>query len=157
MTEAGREEVGQTEAECEDQLSADHRCSEEKSRPPELHEGHQVHPLILRLLQQGVDPAVVPLHLPQRLEVPHHAGSEARTPRHCLQEDTPEQHRQTRHGPAFLLSDLTKLPAQHRPLVQCVHFLLKFVAGEEGEDEPQCCHSRVGCPVNQALRLPDKN
>ena len=65
MTEAGREEVGQTEAESEDNLSADDGCSEERSRPPELHESHQVHPLILSLLQQGVDPAKVSLHLPQ--------------------------------------------------------------------------------------------
>ena len=65
VTQAGREEVGQAEAESEDNLSVDHGSSEEKSRPPELHEGHQVHPLILGLLQQGVDPAVVSLHLPQ--------------------------------------------------------------------------------------------
>ena len=65
MAEAGREEVGQAEAESEDNLSVDHGSSEEKSRPPELHEGHQVHPLILGLLQQGVDPAVVSLHLSQ--------------------------------------------------------------------------------------------
>ena len=92
MTQAGRQEVGQAEAEGEDNLSADHGCSEERSRPPELHEGHQVHPLILCLLQQGVDPAVVSLHLPQGLEVPHHAGSKARDPGHSLQEDTPAQH-----------------------------------------------------------------
>ena len=65
MTQTGREKVGQAEAESEDNLSVDHGCSEENSRPPELHESHQVHPLILRLLQQGVDPAVVSLHLPQ--------------------------------------------------------------------------------------------
>ena len=61
MTEAGGEEVGQTEAESEDNLSVDHRKSEQQSRPPELHEGHQMHSLILSLLQQGVDPAVVAL------------------------------------------------------------------------------------------------
>ena len=96
MAEAGREGVGQTEAEGEDNLSADHRRSEENSRPSELHEGHQVHPLVLRLLQEGVDPAVVPLHLPERLEMTDHPGSEARNPGHGLQEDTSRKTNQGR-------------------------------------------------------------
>ena len=151
VAEAGREGVGQTEAEGEDNLSADHRSSEENSRPSELHEGHQVHPLVLRLLQEGVDPAVVPFHLPQRLKVPHHAGSEAWHPRHRLQEDTPS----AEHDPTSLLSDPTSLPAENSPLVQGVHFLLEFVARQEVEAEPQCCHSCVGSPVHQTLRLPE--
>ena len=47
-----------------------------------------MHPLILSLLDQSVDPAVVPLHLPERLEMTDHPGSEARNPGHGLQKDT---------------------------------------------------------------------
>ena len=45
---------------------------EERSRSPQLHSCEEVHPLILCLLQQGVYPAMVPSHAPQRLQVTHH-------------------------------------------------------------------------------------
>ena len=70
--------VGQEECSCEDELSELYRSSKEGSRVSQLKEGHEVHPLILSLLQQGVDPTMVPLHPPQRVQMPHHSSSEAR-------------------------------------------------------------------------------
>jgi hypothetical protein len=55
--------------------------------PAELQEGHEVHPLVLGLLQEGVDPALVPLHPAQGLQVADHTAGEPRHPRHRLQED----------------------------------------------------------------------
>jgi len=61
------------------------------SLPPQLEEGHEVHPLVLRLLEEGVDPAVVLLHPAEGLEVPDHPPGKARHPRHRLQKDGPEK------------------------------------------------------------------
>ena len=41
----------------------------------QLEEGEEVHPLVLRLLQQRVDPAVVAVHAPERAHVAEHASS----------------------------------------------------------------------------------
>ena len=42
-----------------------------------LQECHEVHPLVLRLLQQSVDPSVVSLHPAEGVEVADHGGGEA--------------------------------------------------------------------------------
>ena len=45
----------------ENALGDDNRHPENLARLPELEEGQQMHSLILRFLQQRVDPAVVPI------------------------------------------------------------------------------------------------
>ena len=62
VTKVGRYNVEETEGPCEDELCGDHTASEQGPGPAQRQEGHQMHPLILRLLYQGVDPTVVSLH-----------------------------------------------------------------------------------------------
>ena len=59
----------------EDNLS--HGGSERKTRPTELEEGEEMHPLVFRLLKKRVDPAVVPVHLAsaQGAEVADHTST----------------------------------------------------------------------------------
>ena len=62
VTEVRGDHVEETEGSCEDELSSNHTSSKQGSRSAQRQEGHQVHPLILSLLYQGVNPAVVSLH-----------------------------------------------------------------------------------------------
>jgi hypothetical protein len=48
---------------------------EDGARLSELEEGEEVHALVLRLLQQRVDPAVVAVHIAEGAHVPEHARS----------------------------------------------------------------------------------
>jgi hypothetical protein len=64
VAEVRRDHVGEGEAGGEDPLCEDDACPEERAGPPQLQEGHQVHPLILCLLQQRVDPALPGRPLP---------------------------------------------------------------------------------------------
>ena len=130
MTEVRGYEVGEREASGEHELSPDHTELEHWARSPQLEEGHQVHPLVLRLLDQSVDPAVVPLHLPQRLQVTNHPRSEAWHPSHRLQEDA---------------------ASQHRLLVQRVQLLLHLVPGQQVEAEPHHADTGIRCPVHHTL------
>lgn len=45
---------------------------------PRLDESEEMHPLVFRLLQQRVDPPVVPAHQPERLEVANSAANHSR-------------------------------------------------------------------------------
>ena len=88
MAETRRDEVAEREAESEDHLAGDDGRPEERARVSQLEERHQVHPLVLSLLDEGVDPAMVSLHPPERVKVADHPCREARHPCHGLQEDT---------------------------------------------------------------------
>ena len=53
-------------------LAEQHQASEDEARLTQLQEGEQVHALILGLLQQRVDPAIVTPHAAQRFHVTQH-------------------------------------------------------------------------------------
>ena len=53
-------------------LAEQDHAPEEEARLAQLQEGEEVHALILGLLQQSVDPAVVPPHAAQAAHVPQH-------------------------------------------------------------------------------------
>ncbi len=77
MTKVGAEQVGQGEHSGEDPLGNNHGIPKKRSWVSQLHERHQVHPLIFSLLQQGMDPSVIPLHSSQGMEMPDHGRREA--------------------------------------------------------------------------------
>ena len=54
-----RKANGLTERVVEDALRSEDHRAEEAGRFLERHEGHEVHALVLRLLEQGMDPALV--------------------------------------------------------------------------------------------------
>mmetsp|Transcript_99798 Transcript_99798/g.237871 ORF Transcript_99798/g.237871 Transcript_99798/m.237871 type:complete len:236 (-) Transcript_99798:240-947(-) len=68
-------------------LRAHHQAPCHKAGLEHLHANEQVHALVLRLLKQGVDPAVVPLQGAQTPEVPEHGSHEARNPCEALEDD----------------------------------------------------------------------
>ena len=133
MAKGRWDHVGDTEACSEDKLGPDDAGFEERARPAELQEGHQVHPLVLRLLDEGVDPAVVPLHVPQRAQVPDHARREPRHPRHRLEEDA---------------------PGEHGSLVHRVQQLLSLVTRQQVETKPHQVNRPIGCVVNNSFGFP---
>jgi len=61
-------------------LAEKDEASEDGSGLPHLHEGEQVHALILRLLQQSMDPPVVSLHGSERPQMPQHCSAHAWNP-----------------------------------------------------------------------------
>jgi hypothetical protein len=68
-------------------LCPQHSCPEQWSWLLELHEGEQVHALILSLLKQGVDPTLVTTHQAQGVKVAQHAGNHAWHTGHGLKEE----------------------------------------------------------------------
>lgn len=70
-----------------DALRADDEYLHEPARLAHLEEGQEVHALVVRLLEQRLDPAVVALQTPERVEVSQHAGHHARHGRDGLEED----------------------------------------------------------------------
>mmetsp|Transcript_34096 Transcript_34096/g.88482 ORF Transcript_34096/g.88482 Transcript_34096/m.88482 type:complete len:306 (-) Transcript_34096:283-1200(-) len=70
-----------------DALPKKHHSTEKGARLAHLEERQQVHALVLRLLQQGVDPAVVALHPAQAVHVAEHAGHHPGHTGHGLQKD----------------------------------------------------------------------
>ena len=63
-------EVSRRKSRREYVLTDDDRGPENRARVLQLQKGHQMHPLVLGLLQQGVNPSVIPLHPPQGVQVP---------------------------------------------------------------------------------------
>lgn len=47
----------------------------------------QMHPLIIRLLQQRLNPSIIPLHPPHRMQMPQHARRHARNTRHRFEKN----------------------------------------------------------------------
>ena len=75
------DQVEREEGEIEHPLHAEDHEPLEQGRLGDLDEGHQVHALVLRLVHQGADPALVVAHPAQALEVvdrradhPRHGG-----------------------------------------------------------------------------------
>ncbi len=87
MADLGVDEVCHEEDVEEHALDDQHRGAEERPGLLELEEGQQVDPLVLCLLQKGVDPPVVALHPAEAVHVADHAGHHARDARHGLEED----------------------------------------------------------------------
>ena len=61
MAKGRTDEVSEGEADGEDPLGEGDEAAEEGPRLPQLQKGHEVHPLVLGLFEQSVDPAVVTL------------------------------------------------------------------------------------------------
>ena len=81
------DQVSRAESEGEEELRADDAAAKEPTRLSQFHEGHQVHSLVLGLLQQRVDPALVASHETQRLEMTPRGGRHARDAGHRFQEN----------------------------------------------------------------------
>ena len=58
VAEGRGQQVAEGEAKGEDPLGGEHGQPEELAGVPQLQEDHEVHPLVLCLLQEGVDPAL---------------------------------------------------------------------------------------------------
>lgn len=72
-------------------LRAQNHNLHKPSRLTHLQEGEEVHALVVRLLEQRLDPAVVPLQRPQRAQVPQHSGHHAGHASDRLEEDEPDE------------------------------------------------------------------
>ncbi|CRJ86145.1 hypothetical protein BN1723_000082 [Verticillium longisporum] len=77
MRDLGRDEIRQEHAVEEDALGTDEHDLHEPARLRHLHKGQQVHALIVRLLEQRLDPAVVALHATKAAEMAEHASDHA--------------------------------------------------------------------------------
>jgi len=71
----------------EDGLTSSNDQSVQNARIPHLKEEEEVHALVLRLLQQVMDPSVVTLQRAQATQMPLHATNHAWDTSDCLQED----------------------------------------------------------------------
>ena len=98
MTDLWRQEVGQEHAVVEDPLGSEDHEFHEPARLGHLHEGEQMHSLIVCLLQERLDPAVVSLQPSQAVEMsqagPNHAGD----PGHALQKEEADEPLAFGHG-----------------------------------------------------------
>ena len=72
----GADEVREEEGVVHDALADHDRKPEEWAGLLELKEGQQVHPLVLGLLEKGVDPAVVPVQRGKAFQQTHYVGKE---------------------------------------------------------------------------------
>lgn len=61
-----------------------------RNSPPRLRhfqKRQQMHPLIIRLLQQRLNPSIIPLHPPHRMQMPQHARRHPRNTRHRFEKN----------------------------------------------------------------------
>ena len=70
----------------EDRLGRGYENSEENARISHRQEYEQMHPLILSLLQQMVNPPMVSFKGSQRLQMPEHTANHPRDTSHSFQE-----------------------------------------------------------------------
>ena len=101
VTRARGDHVGGEERVEEDALRAEDGESEPKPGLLEAHEREEVHALVLRLLEEGVDPPVVAREGAERDHVAQHGPDHSRDSGDRLQEDEPREpllagHRLTR-------------------------------------------------------------
>lgn len=87
MTSPGRDNIGKEEQVVENALCTQTQRAEPDGRMTEGHECHQVHSLVLCLLQQGVNPARVTFHQAKGAEMPEGCGNHARNGGRCFEED----------------------------------------------------------------------
>lgn len=69
VCDTGREEVEDEEEVVEDALGEQRECSSDGSWLGEVHESQEMHPFVLGILEQSVDPSFVSLHQAERLQV----------------------------------------------------------------------------------------
>mmetsp|Transcript_20354 Transcript_20354/g.49185 ORF Transcript_20354/g.49185 Transcript_20354/m.49185 type:complete len:218 (-) Transcript_20354:300-953(-) len=113
VARAGGDHVHQKERVHEDSLGADHAQPEHRPRLLELDEGEEVHPLVLRLLEQSVDPPVVAVHAAKRPKVPQHPRRHPRDARDSLEEDGAVEHLVVCHLPEPVAGEGVEGPAGH--------------------------------------------
>mmetsp|Transcript_13356 Transcript_13356/g.42591 ORF Transcript_13356/g.42591 Transcript_13356/m.42591 type:complete len:279 (-) Transcript_13356:188-1024(-) len=123
----GRGDVDEEVEVPEDSLGAEHGGAEDEAGLLHGQEGEQVHPLVLCLLQQGVDPAMVATQGAQRAEVAPHGPDHAWHASHGLEEQEAPQILVLVHGRA--------------------------VAGEEVEPDAEELHESEGSLVGHRLGL----
>jgi hypothetical protein len=71
----GRDKVADEDGVEENALRAEDHCLHEPSGLAHLHKGEKVHSLVVRLLQEGLDPAVVTFETAKATEMSQHAGN----------------------------------------------------------------------------------
>lgn len=72
-----RDQVAEEHGVEEDALRSQDERLHEQTWFAHLHEGEQVHALIVGLFEEGLDPAVVPLEASERVQVSEHTGYHA--------------------------------------------------------------------------------
>mmetsp|Transcript_61919 Transcript_61919/g.147709 ORF Transcript_61919/g.147709 Transcript_61919/m.147709 type:complete len:284 (+) Transcript_61919:364-1215(+) len=77
---------------CHDYLRSLNKTACHQSSLKARHADKEVHPFILRLLQEGVNPAVISLQSAERSEVAEHCAKEPRHSCHALQHNQPPLH-----------------------------------------------------------------
>jgi hypothetical protein len=83
----GARQIEREESQVEDPLDGEDHEALERGRLRHLDEGHEVHPLILRLVHQGADPALVVAHAAQAFEVRDRGADHSGHRRHRLEHD----------------------------------------------------------------------
>jgi len=96
----GGDEVRDEKTVEEDALSSNDHHLHEPARLAHLHECQEVHPLVVALLEECLDPTVVSLHASKTSEVAQHAADHAWNSGDALQED--ETHQPLRLGKRLL-------------------------------------------------------
>mmetsp|Transcript_7670 Transcript_7670/g.18992 ORF Transcript_7670/g.18992 Transcript_7670/m.18992 type:complete len:318 (-) Transcript_7670:44-997(-) len=71
----------------ESELPGNDRCPENGPRRPQLQRNKQMHALVFGLREQRVNPAVVPAHQPQGVQVANHASDHPGDACNCFKED----------------------------------------------------------------------
>lgn len=89
MAGAWRDEVRDEEGVEPYTLRAEHHETHEPARLSHLEECEQMHALVVRLLEQRLDPAIVALHAAHRVQMAKHASDHARYASYRLQKDKP--------------------------------------------------------------------
>lgn len=87
----GGDEVGDEKTVEEDALGSNDHHLHEPTRLAHLHECQEVHPLVVALLEERLDPTIVSLHASKASEVAQHAADHAWNSGDALQEDETHQ------------------------------------------------------------------
>lgn len=86
-----RHQIGDEHGVVEDALRGKDHQAHQPARLVEVEEGQQVHPLVVRLFEQRLDPSLVGLEPSERVQVADRAGDCARDARQRLQENKPDE------------------------------------------------------------------
>lgn len=103
-------EVGEEHAVEEDALGAEDHEFHEPAGLGHLEECEEVHALVVGLLQQRLDPAVVPLHPSEAVEMAKHAGHHSWDASHGFEEHEPDEPLAFAHGVGFGASNGVFVP-----------------------------------------------
>jgi hypothetical protein len=91
VDDLGGDEVGDEEAVEEDALRADDHGLHKPAGLAHLHKGEKVHALVVALLEEGLDPAVVAAHAAEAVEVAEHAAHHAWDAGYAFEEDEADE------------------------------------------------------------------